>query len=160
MMVSGTTLRRRHGLAGLLVALFVVAGLVFSYGLGHAPPARWCTEHAVSAPASTPADVAAATGHKRGSVLGSAASAAPTAPVASAGLPGPAAAMAPLLHRLPDVSMGTRTMPVPHGPAHACLCLAVLFALFVLGLLAGGLGRAFLRLPARTGWAPTVPPGG
>ncbi|MFA1544064.1 hypothetical protein [Actinomadura monticuli] len=49
--MSGTALHRRHGAAGLLVALFVVAGLVFSYGLGHAPPPRVCTEHAVSAPA-------------------------------------------------------------------------------------------------------------
>ena len=51
--MSGTALHRRHGTAGLLVALFVVAGLVFSYGLGHGPPPRVCTEHAVSAPATT-----------------------------------------------------------------------------------------------------------
>ncbi|MFD0904327.1 hypothetical protein, partial [Actinomadura sediminis] len=39
----------RSGLAGLLVALFVVAGMVAGYGHGHAPPRRLCTEHAVSA---------------------------------------------------------------------------------------------------------------
>ncbi|SNT10028.1 hypothetical protein SAMN05443665_101635 [Actinomadura meyerae] len=52
--MSGTAPRSRHGTAGLLVALFVVAGLVFSYGLGgHGPPLRVCTEHAVTAPADT-----------------------------------------------------------------------------------------------------------
>ncbi|NKZ04137.1 hypothetical protein [Actinomadura latina] len=47
--MSRTAPHRRHGTAGLLVALFAVAGLVFSYGLGHGPPPRVCTEHAVSA---------------------------------------------------------------------------------------------------------------
>lgn len=48
--MSRTAPHRRHGTAGLLVALFVAAGLVFSYGLGHGPPPRVCTEHAVSVP--------------------------------------------------------------------------------------------------------------
>lgn len=45
--MSGMT---RNGLAGLLSILFVVGGLIFSYGLGHAPVSRVCTEHAVSVP--------------------------------------------------------------------------------------------------------------
>ncbi|WP_155885054.1 hypothetical protein [Actinomadura flavalba] len=49
------TPRPRHGPAGLLVALFVVAGLVFSYGLGHPPPPQVCTAHALHAPADVPA---------------------------------------------------------------------------------------------------------
>ncbi|QKW35866.1 hypothetical protein HUT06_18995 [Actinomadura sp. NAK00032] len=54
--MSGTAPRSRHGTAGLLVALFVVAGLVFSYGLGgHGPPLRVCTEHAVTVPVGTAA---------------------------------------------------------------------------------------------------------
>jgi hypothetical protein len=32
------------------MALFVVAGLVFSYGLGHGPPPRVCTAHQMSVP--------------------------------------------------------------------------------------------------------------
>ncbi|WP_433323937.1 hypothetical protein [Spirillospora sp. CA-294931] len=48
--MGGTTARRRHGFAGLLVALFVVAGIVFSYGLGHAQPLRVCTAHSLSVP--------------------------------------------------------------------------------------------------------------
>jgi hypothetical protein len=38
------------------MALFVVAALMFSYGLGHGPPREVCTAHLVS----VPADVAAA----------------------------------------------------------------------------------------------------
>lgn len=49
--MTWTTALRRHGPAGLLVALFAVGGLVFTYGIGHAPPPRICTEHAVTAPA-------------------------------------------------------------------------------------------------------------
>ncbi|GAA1870237.1 hypothetical protein [Actinomadura bangladeshensis] len=60
--MSGTALHRRHGPAGLLVALFVVAGLVFSYGLGHGPPPRVCTEHAVTAPAGGDRPAAASQG--------------------------------------------------------------------------------------------------
>ncbi|QFG26452.1 hypothetical protein [Actinomadura sp. WMMB 499] len=52
--------KRWSGLAGLLVALFVVAGLVAGYGLGHAPPVRICTEHAVTAPLSASAAAPAA----------------------------------------------------------------------------------------------------
>ena len=44
--------QRRHGLAGLLVALFVVAGLLSSYGLGHGAPLRVCTQHALSVPSA------------------------------------------------------------------------------------------------------------
>ncbi|WP_242911247.1 hypothetical protein [Actinomadura terrae] len=125
--MAGTTQRRRHGLAGLLVALFVVAGLVFSYGLGHAPPARACTEHAVTAP------VGALAGHT------------------------------PAGHALPraaaDVAVSV-PKPPSHGPAEVCLCLAVLFTLLALGLLAAGLGRPVRRLPARLGWSPALPRGG
>ncbi|WP_026415023.1 hypothetical protein [Actinomadura oligospora] len=41
------TPQRRHGLAGLLVVLFAVAGLMFSYGLEHAPPPDLCHPHDV-----------------------------------------------------------------------------------------------------------------
>ncbi|WP_019634487.1 hypothetical protein [Actinomadura atramentaria] len=44
----------RHGPSGLLVALLVVAGLVFSYGLGHAPPQEVCTAHSLHVPAGSP----------------------------------------------------------------------------------------------------------
>ncbi|MFC5186513.1 hypothetical protein [Actinomadura harenae] len=37
--------RRQHGLAGLFVVLFAVAGLMFSYGLEHAPPVDLCHPH-------------------------------------------------------------------------------------------------------------------
>ncbi|MEW2355573.1 hypothetical protein [Spirillospora sp. NPDC029432] len=57
MTMGRTTPRPRHGPAGLLMALFVVAGLVFSYGLGHGPPREVCTAHLVHVPAG----VAAAT---------------------------------------------------------------------------------------------------
>ncbi|TDC70498.1 hypothetical protein E1200_05025 [Actinomadura sp. GC306] len=99
--MSGTTPRRRYGPAGLLVILFVVGGLAFSYGLGHAPVSRVCTEQAVSAP------------------------------------------------------LQDRTPPQqerPETPPDACLCLAVLFTLLLLGLAAGTRRPAF-RLPARVGWA-------
>ncbi|GAA2445103.1 hypothetical protein GCM10010191_72310 [Actinomadura vinacea] len=41
------------------MALFLVAGLVFSYGLGHTPPLRVCTAHETSVPAEA-ADAMAA----------------------------------------------------------------------------------------------------
>ncbi|MWA06455.1 hypothetical protein F8568_040140 [Actinomadura sp. LD22] len=127
--MSGTAHRRRHGQAGLLVALFVVAGLVFSYGLEHGLPDRVCIGNGTSVPAEH-------------------APAARTAPVHGApGHPGPAAASLSTPLRLP-----------PLAPADACLCLAVLFALVLLGLATGR--RALLRLPARGGRAPAPPPGG
>jgi hypothetical protein len=49
--VGRTTPRLRHGPAGLLMALFVVAGLIFSYGLGHGPPPQVCVTHAIGVPA-------------------------------------------------------------------------------------------------------------
>ncbi|POM23236.1 hypothetical protein BTM25_43890 [Actinomadura rubteroloni] len=51
------TERPRRGPLGLLLALFVAAGLVFSYGLGHAPPREICTAHSLHAPADLPASV-------------------------------------------------------------------------------------------------------
>ncbi|MFC0040119.1 hypothetical protein [Actinomadura rayongensis] len=53
------TERPRRGPLGLLLALFVAAGLVFSYGLGHAPPREICTAHSLHAPAGLPAAVPA-----------------------------------------------------------------------------------------------------
>ncbi|WP_103943722.1 hypothetical protein [Thermomonospora echinospora] len=36
-----------HGVAGMLVVLFALAGVAFSYGLGgHTPPLRFCLVHA------------------------------------------------------------------------------------------------------------------
>ncbi|MEU9019653.1 hypothetical protein [Actinomadura sp. NPDC048394] len=151
--MSGTAHRRRHGQAGLLVALFVVAGLVFSYGLGHGLPDRVCIENGMS----VPAEVAAALHHTAAEPGGPAsagraptghAPAAHTAPVHGVpGHPGPAATSLSAPLRLP-----------PLAPADACLCLAVLFALMLLGLATGR--RALLRLPARGGRAPAPPPGG
>ncbi|GAA0590059.1 hypothetical protein [Actinomadura livida] len=106
--MAGTTPRRRYGPAGLLVILLVVGGLVFSYGLGHAPVSRVCTEQAVSAPLKDHSSL------KQGQ---------------------------------PDV------------PLNACLCLAVLFTLLLLGLAAGS-GRPAFRLPARAGWAVVLRPEG
>ncbi|WP_131736776.1 hypothetical protein [Actinomadura roseirufa] len=147
--MSGTTQRRRHGLAGLLVALFVVAGLAFSYGLGHAPPARLCTEHSVSVPVDA---AAAAARHHPPSER--------TGPPTSTGT----RIAAPLaLHGVPALggSAGTAAnaplSPLP--PLDACLCLAVLFTLMVLALLAAGAWRAFRRLPARAGWERAAPAG-
>ncbi|MFB4312428.1 hypothetical protein [Actinomadura sp. GTD37] len=131
--MSGTALHRRHGTAGLLVALFVVAGLVFSYGLGHGPPPRVCTEHAVSAPADTAPGNTAASG-------------------------GVAAAPAPSLHGLADAALSAPAKPRPPMPADVCLCAAVLFALLLLAL-ATGLRRPLSRLPARAGWSLAPPPG-
>ncbi|GAA4379883.1 hypothetical protein GCM10023088_42710 [Actinomadura verrucosospora] len=131
--MSGTAPRRRHGLAGLLVALFVVGGLVFSYGLGHAPPPRVCTQHAVSVPVGA---VSASTGHEQPDAAAAALS-------GSHGLAQDAPAAAP-----------TKT-PAP-VPMDACLCLAVLFTLVLLGL-AAVLRRPVSRLPARLGWAFTPP---
>ncbi|MGP4029028.1 hypothetical protein [Actinomadura sp. 3N407] len=132
MTVSGTTPRRRHGLAGLLAILFVVGGLIFSYGLGHAPVARVCTEHAVSAPSGV---VASSTGVSPIQGLqGLQSSAEP--------------ALAAPLERKP-----------PLTPMNACLCLAVLFTLVLLGL-ATGLRRPAFRLPARVGWTLALPSGG
>ncbi|MEV4001559.1 hypothetical protein [Actinomadura sp. NPDC049753] len=132
--MSGTAPRRRHGLAGLLVALFVVGGLVFSYGLGHAPPPRVCTQHAVSVPVGA---VSASTGHEQ-----------------------PGAAAAPLSGShgpAQDAPAAAPTkMPAP-VPMDACLCLAVLFTLVLLGL-AAVLRRPVSRLPARLGWAFAPPP--
>lgn len=125
------TRRRRHGPAGLLVALFVVGGLIFSYGLGHAPPPRVCTQHAVSAPVAA---ASAATGPEARdagiSPLQGLHSAADAVLTAGAELSAPA-------KRVPS-----------QAPVGVCLCLAVLFTLVLLGL-AAVLRRPGLRLPAR-----------
>ncbi|GGQ40585.1 hypothetical protein GCM10010187_68310 [Actinomadura coerulea] len=138
--MSGTAPRRRHGLAGLLVALFVVGGLVFSYGLGHAPPPRVCTQHAVSVPVGA---VAASTGHEQPD-----AGAAPLS-----GSHGPAQG-APAASLMPAASP---TKAPAHVPMDACLCLAVLFTLVLLGLAAVP-RRPVSRLPARLGWTFAPPP--
>ncbi|TMQ94967.1 hypothetical protein ETD83_23045 [Actinomadura soli] len=126
--MSGTTPRRRHGPAGLLVVLFVVGGLIFSYGLRHGPVDRVCTEHAVSVPVAV---ASAATGHHT---------------------PGSGGSALHGLHRLADKEL---TAPLKDRPAQtpmdACLCLAALFTLVLLGL-AVALRRAAARLPARVGW--------
>ncbi|PKK14440.1 hypothetical protein [Thermomonospora sp. CIF 1] len=47
-----------HGVAGLLVVLFALTGVAFSYGLGgHAPPPTPCVLHALWAGDSGPATV-------------------------------------------------------------------------------------------------------
>ncbi|XVQ07964.1 hypothetical protein ACQP1W_36110 [Spirillospora sp. CA-255316] len=119
-----TNPRPRHGPAGLLMALFLVAGLTFSYGLGHAPPLRVCTAHATSVPAAL-AD-AAASPHADGPL---------------AGLPGPSEA--------PSFSEPVHLPPT--APGDACLSLAVLLALLVLSL-ASRPRRTGGRRPRRTGW--------
>lgn len=133
--VTGTARRRRHGLAGLLVALFVVAGLVFTYGLGHAPPVRVCTAHLTS----VTADAADATARQESAAAHAAGTAGLAAGAASQSLAAaPLAATAPL--HLP-----------PLDPAAGCLCMALLtlliLALAALPVRTGG------RLPARIGWA-------
>ncbi|GAA1823911.1 hypothetical protein [Actinomadura chokoriensis] len=127
--MSGTALHRRHGPAGLLVALFVVAGLVFSYGLGHGPPPRVCTEHAVTVPVdSLPADG----GHPASASQGP--------------------------HGLVGAAFSAPAKPPPRTPLDLCLCAAVLFTLLLLAL-ATGLRRPVSRVPARIGWALPPPPG-
>ncbi|WP_149264754.1 hypothetical protein [Actinomadura sp. K4S16] len=133
--MSATAPRPRHGPAGLLVALFVVGGLVFSYGLGHAPPPRICTQHAVSVPVGAPW---AFTGH------------------------GDAGAGASALQGSHSPAQGAASLSPVKAPAHvpmnACLCLAVLFTLVLLAL-AAGLRRPLSRLPARFGWTLSPPSG-
>ncbi|MFI0412090.1 hypothetical protein [Actinomadura sp. 3N508] len=134
--MSGTTPRRRHGPAGLLVVLFVVGGLIFSYGLRHGPVERLCTEHAVSVPVAA---AAAVTGHHT---------------------PGPGGSALHGLHKLSDAVL---TAPLKDRPAQppldACLCLAALFTLVLLAL-AIALRRPATRLPARTGWTLVRAPAG
>jgi hypothetical protein len=114
------------------VALFVVAGLVFSYGLGHGPPPRVCTENAVSVPVSS---------------------------VPAAGPEGPASAEPSQgLHGLAGAALTAPVKPSPQMPLDVCLCAAVLFTLLLLALFSG-LRRPFSRLPARTGWSLAPPPG-
>ncbi|MFI0487170.1 hypothetical protein [Actinomadura sp. 9N215] len=126
--MSGTTPRRRHGPAGLLVVLFVVGGLIFSYGLGHGPVERLCTEHAVSVPVAA---ASAATGHHT---------------------PDPGVSALSGLHRLADTALTAPPEDRPsQTPMDACLCMAVLFTLVLLAL-AAALRRPASRLPARFGW--------
>lgn len=134
--MSGTTPRRRHGQAGLLVIFFAVGGLIFSYGLGHAPVVRVCTEHAVSVPLGAVSSLTA-----------------PQTPQTGV----------PPLQGLQDSADAMLSAPLkqdlPEAPLNACLCLAVLFTLVLLGL-ATGLRRPAFRLPARAGWAIVLPSGG
>jgi hypothetical protein len=133
--VPATAPRPRHGLAGLLVAVFVVGGLVFSYGLGHAPPPRICTQHAVSVPVGAPW---ALTGHGE-------------ADARTAALQGS--------HGTAQGALSASPLKAPAPvPMNACLCLAVLFTLVLLAL-AAGLRRTLSRLPARFGWALSPPSG-
>ncbi|TDB83899.1 hypothetical protein E1264_26695 [Actinomadura sp. KC216] len=133
--MSGTTPRRRHGPAGLLVVLFVVGGLIFSYGLRHGPVERLCTEHAVSVPVAA---ASAVTGHHT---------------------PGPGGSALHGLHSLSDTVLTAPLDDRPAPPLDACLCLAALFTLVLLGL-ALALRRPATRLPARTGWTPVRPAAG
>ncbi|GAA4129478.1 hypothetical protein [Actinomadura keratinilytica] len=113
--------QRRHGLAGLLVALFVVAGLLSSYGLGHGAPLRVCTQHALSVP-SAAADAQA----------GGPAQRAHSAPPA-------ATPLATTLKAPVDLP--------PLSPAHACLGLAVLISLVTLALAVGRPRTRAFRVP-------------
>lgn len=143
--MTGTTWRRRHGQAGLLVALLVVAGLVFSYGLGHAPPMRICTEHDLGGPSAIAAPAPERT-HEVPRTPPDAPAAAPDAAPASQ----------------PSAPYASPTVPMkapPLSPLDACLCLAVLLTFLVLAL-ASSPGRSRLRLPARNGWALAPPPAG
>ncbi|MCQ0021419.1 hypothetical protein [Actinomadura madurae] len=132
--MSGSTPRGRHGLAGLLVALFVVGGLIFSYGLGHGAPARVCTQHAVSVPVGA---VSAGGDHAQ---------------------QGEGAGPPSGFHGLAGAVLTSPDKPPAPVPTDACLCLAVLLSLLLLGL-AGGFRRPLSRLPARAGWALAPPPG-
>lgn len=109
--VNAMQRRVPHGVAGLLVVLFALAGLAFSYGLGHPPPYKLCVAHHIEAPAS--AD--------------------------SAGL---VQAQSPL--------------ELPHSaPQDACLSLAVLLTLVILGLAA--VPRRWAVRPRRFGWTLSPP---
>ncbi|WP_141576364.1 hypothetical protein [Actinomadura sp. WMMA1423] len=117
------------------MALFVVGGLVFSYGLGHVPPQRICTQHAVSVPVGA---ASTSSGH---------------------GQPGAAAFALQGSHGPAEAASAASPIKAPDPvPMHACLCLAVLFILVLLGL-AAGLRRPLSRTPARLGWALSPPPG-
>ncbi|GLW67001.1 hypothetical protein Arub01_52440 [Actinomadura rubrobrunea] len=109
----------RRGPACLLVALFLVAGLVSSYGLGHGAPLRVCTQHAVSVPSAV-------------------------ADVIAADLPPKAHALHPEAASSATTSKAPVDLP-PLGPAHACLCLAVLISLLAIALAVGRRRRRALR---------------
>ncbi|MEU5883967.1 hypothetical protein [Spirillospora sp. NPDC047279] len=145
--MTGTARRRRHGLAGLLVALFVVAGLVFTYGLGHAPPVRVCTAHLTS----VTADAADATARQESAAAHAAGTAGLAAGAASQSLAaGAAGAASQSLAAAPLAATAPLHLP-PLDPAAGCLCMALLtlliLALAALPVRTGG------RLPARIGWA-------
>ncbi|MFF5264093.1 hypothetical protein ACFY4C_34635 [Actinomadura viridis] len=153
MTVGRTTPRLRHEPAGLLMALFLVAGLIFSYGLGHAPALRVCTTHSVSVPADVAAAMAA---HQTASFqAGSARPAGATAEALRAGtLPGALGhgAAAPS----GPSAFSTPFDPPPFPPVETCLCLAVLIGLMALGLAAKP-RRAGPRRPPRSGWTLAPP---
>ncbi|RFS81100.1 hypothetical protein D0T12_33600 [Actinomadura spongiicola] len=111
--------------------LFVLGGLIFSYGLRHGPPDRMCTEHAFSVPVAA---VSAAGDQK----------------------PGAAASALHDLHRAADTALSAPAKDRP--PLDACLCVAVLYSLVLLGLAAVA-RRPASRLPARAGWTLAPPDG-
>ncbi|GAA2633227.1 hypothetical protein GCM10010411_84680 [Actinomadura fulvescens] len=139
------------------MALFVVAGLVFTYGLGHAAPMRVCTAHLTSVPADVAdamahqADLAAAT--KTAPAAGT--TAAPSTTSAGAetayGVPGKAVTLA----SAPSSAKAPLDLP-PLVPAGGCLSLAILLTFMVLAL-ASGPSRTRGVLPARLGWVIRVP---
>ncbi|MFI6520780.1 hypothetical protein ACIBF1_34860 [Spirillospora sp. NPDC050679] len=139
--------RQRRGLAGLFIALFLVGGLVFSYGLGHAPALRLCTAHDTGIPTAPVASAGSAPG-------------AASAPDASVNADGHPAVRDLPAHLMPRAwaALDAPDRRAPLDPAHACLCLAVLLSLMVLAL-AAPFRRTLLRLPPRLGWFAGPPPG-
>ncbi|MGI5163010.1 hypothetical protein ACQEU3_01470 [Spirillospora sp. CA-253888] len=145
--------RQRRGLAGLFIALFLVGGLVFSYGLGHAPALRLCTAHDTGIPSAPTAPALPA-----GSASASGTASAPGATADATGHP---AVLRDLPAHLVPRAWAVLDAPVdraPLVPAHACLCLAVLLSLMVLAL-AAPFRRTLLRLPPRLGWLAGPPLG-
>lgn len=150
-----TTPRLRHGPAGLLMALFLVAGLIFSYGLGHAPALRVCTTHSVSVPADV-ADAMAAHETVSSHAFLRAGSARPGATAAlTAGSPPGALYQGAAAPSGPS-AFSTPFDPPPFHPVETCLCLAVLIGLMALGLAAKP-RPAGARRPPRSGWTLAPP---
>ncbi|MFC9978005.1 hypothetical protein ACFVH6_44570 [Spirillospora sp. NPDC127200] len=144
--------RQRRGLAGLFIALFLVGGLVFSYGLGHAPALRLCTAHDTGIPSAPAAPAPPA-----GSASATGTASVPGAAVNADGHPAVRDLPAHLTPRA-WVALDAPDRRAPLDPAHACLCLAVLLSLMVLAL-AAPFRRTLLRLPPRLGWLAGPPLG-
>ena len=139
------------------MALFLVAGLVFSHGLGHAPPLRVCTAHSLGVPAA----LAASAGMPGAT---NAAGAAAKVGAAEHARPADRAAHAHASADVPRVAVtavfaefGQPAPPPPPGPEDTCLSLAVLLAIVVIGL-AARCGLAVGRRPRRSAWIPAPPP--